>query len=55
MMIFTFNIGVGITAGFVIYPLVKLFQGKIRDVRAGMWVLSAASVVFYIFYPYSQH
>jgi AGZA family xanthine/uracil permease-like MFS transporter len=52
MMIFTFNIAVGITAGFVMYPVVKLFQGKLRDVPGGMWVLSAASVVFYLFYPY---
>lgn len=53
MMIFTFNIGVGITSGFVVYPLVKLFQGKLHEVPVGMWVLSATSLVFYIFYPYT--
>jgi AGZA family xanthine/uracil permease-like MFS transporter len=52
LMVFTFNIGVGITAGFVAYPLMKAVSGKIRDVHAGMWVLSAASLVFFIFYPY---
>jgi AGZA family xanthine/uracil permease-like MFS transporter len=52
LMIFTFNIGVGITSGFVAYPLTKTFTGKIREVTGGMWVLSAASLVFFLFYPY---
>jgi AGZA family xanthine/uracil permease-like MFS transporter len=51
-MIFTFNIGVGITAGFVAYPVVKLLSGRIREVPGGMWVLSAISIAFYVFYPY---
>jgi adenine/guanine/hypoxanthine permease len=52
MMIFTFNIGVGITAGFVMFPLVKIFQGRVREVRPGMWVLTVASLLFFLFYPY---
>jgi AGZA family xanthine/uracil permease-like MFS transporter len=52
LMIFTFNIGVGITAGFVAYPVVKLLSGRIREVPGGMWVLSAISIAFYVFYPY---
>ncbi len=52
LMVFTFNIGVGITSGFVAYPLMKTVTGKARDVHAGMWVLSAASLVFFLFYPY---
>lgn len=52
LMCFTYNIGIGMTAGFVIYPLIKLLSGKIRDVPAGLWVLSGISAIFYIFYPY---
>jgi len=52
LMCFTFNIGVGITAGFVLYPLCKLVTGRIREVRAGMWLLTGLSVLFFVFYPY---
>jgi AGZA family xanthine/uracil permease-like MFS transporter len=52
LMIFTFNIGVGITAGFIAYVSLKLFTGKAREVKAGMWVLAALSFTFYLFYPY---
>ncbi len=52
LMIFTFNIGVGITAGFIAYVLLKLFTGKVSHVRAGMWILALLSLTFYVFYPY---
>ena len=54
LMSFTFNIGIGITAGFVLYPLFKLAAGRRREVSAGLWVLCALSLLFYIFYPYSK-
>jgi AGZA family xanthine/uracil permease-like MFS transporter len=52
LMIFTFNIGVGITAGFIAYVLLKLFTGRVREVRGGMWILAGLSFTFYLFYPY---
>ena len=52
LMCFTYNLGIGMTAGFVAYPIVKLFAGKVREVNAGMWVLFAFSLAFFIFYPY---
>ncbi len=52
LMCFTFNIGVGITAGFVLYPLLKLVKGEIGQVKPGMWVLTALSLLFFILYPY---
>jgi AGZA family xanthine/uracil permease-like MFS transporter len=51
-MCFSFNIGVGITAGFVLYPLGKLVTGKIREIKPGMWILTTLSLLFFIFYPY---
>jgi AGZA family xanthine/uracil permease-like MFS transporter len=52
LMSFTFNIGVGITAGFVLYPIFKLVAGRAREVKPGLWVLSGLSLLFYVFYPY---
>jgi AGZA family xanthine/uracil permease-like MFS transporter len=52
LMSFTFNIGIGMTAGFVVYPLLKLLIGRARDVKAGSWVLAALSLLFFAFYPY---
>jgi AGZA family xanthine/uracil permease-like MFS transporter len=52
LMSFTYNIGIGITAGLVLYPLCKLVAGRWREVRGGLWVLGALSLLFFIFYPY---
>jgi AGZA family xanthine/uracil permease-like MFS transporter len=52
LMSFTYNIGVGITAGLILYPLCKVAAGRWREVRGGLWVLSALSLLFFIFYPY---
>ena len=52
LMSFTYNLGIGMTAGFVVYPLTCLVSGKIKEVNVGMWVLFGFSILFYIFYPY---
>jgi len=52
MMIFTFNIGVGMTTGLLSYPLLKTAAGKYKEVPAGMWAFAALSLLFYVFYPY---
>ena len=52
LMCFTYNIAVGIGAGFVLYPLCKLVQGRGREIRAGLWVLTGLSLLFFVFYPY---
>lgn len=52
LMSFTYNIGIGMTAGFVVYPVVKVFSGRVKEVSPGMWVLFGLSVLFYVFYPY---
>ncbi|MCD6169661.1 MAG: NCS2 family permease [Candidatus Latescibacteria bacterium] len=54
LMSFTYNLGIGMTAGFVIYPLLKLTSGRAREVSAGTWVLGALSLIFYVFYPYGK-
>jgi len=52
LMAFTFNIAVGICAGFVLYPICKLLVGKTAQLKSGLWVLTALSLLFFIFYPY---
>lgn len=52
LMSFTYNIGFGMTAGFVLYPLMKVLAGRVREVRPGLWVLAGMSLCFFIFYPY---
>jgi len=52
LMSFTYNLGVGITAGFVLYPWFKVAAGRGREVRPGLWVLNILSIMFFVFYPY---
>lgn len=50
---FTYNVGVGITAGFVLYPFCKLVSGRVREIKSGLWVLAGLSFLFFVFYPYT--
>lgn len=52
LMSFTFNIGIGITSGFVLYPLAKMVTGKAKEIHPGLWILAGLSLLFFIFYPY---
>ena len=52
MMSFTFNLGIGLTSGLVIYPVTKIFAKRTSEVPKGLWVLFGLSLLFYIFYPY---
>jgi AGZA family xanthine/uracil permease-like MFS transporter len=52
LMCFTYNIAVGITAGFLLYPFCKLVQGKAREIKAGLWALAVLSLLFFVYYPY---
>lgn len=52
LMSFSYNIGIGMTAGFIFYPVMKIFTNRFKEVKAGMWILFIFSVLFYVFYPY---
>ena len=52
LMAFTFNIAIGICAGFVLYPICKLVAGKSSHLKPGLWVLTLLSLLFFVFYPY---
>ncbi len=52
LMSFTYNLGIGMTAGFVLYPITMTVGKRIKEVSTGMWLLFFISILFYIFYPY---
>ena len=49
---FTYNIGVGMTAGLLSYPLLKTATGRRSEVPPALWVLAGLSLLFYVSYPY---
>ena len=52
LMSFTYHIGVGMTAGLLLHPLLKVATGRGREVPVALWVLAALSLLFYLVYPY---
>ena len=49
MMVFTYNIANGLTAGLLLYPVMKLLAGRAREVNGGSIVLALLCLVYYIF------
>ncbi|MFB6111572.1 MAG: NCS2 family permease [Halobacteriaceae archaeon] len=47
VMPFTYNIGYGIAAGLISYPIVKAFAGETRDTHPVHWAMAAAFVVYF--------
>ena len=49
---FTYNIGVGITAGLLMYPILKALTGRVREVTLPMWLMAAMALTFYLVCPH---
>lgn len=49
MMVFTYNIANGLTAGLALYPFLKLATGRGREVTGGAWLLAALCLLYYVF------
>ena len=49
MMVFTYNIANGLTAGLAIYPVLKLAAGRRHDVKGGTAVLALLCGAYYAF------
>jgi adenine/guanine/hypoxanthine permease len=49
MMVFTYNIANGLTAGLLLWPVMKLLCGRPREIRAGNVVLAALCAGYYVF------
>jgi AGZA family xanthine/uracil permease-like MFS transporter len=49
MIVFTYNIANGLTAGLILYPLLKVAAGRARELHPGAVVLGLACLVYYVF------
>lgn len=49
LMVFTYNIANGLTAGLVLHPLGKLATGRVREVNAGGVVLAVLCLAYFLF------
>ena len=43
------SIGDGLAVGFIAYPLVKLFSGKLREVNWLMYLLGGVLLLYFLF------
>lgn len=48
LMSFTYNLGIGMVAGFIAYPIMKIATGKFKTISPGMWILCLISVLYLI-------
>ena len=49
LMTFTYNIANGLTAGLLLYPIVKVLAGRGREVNGGQWALGGVCALYYAF------
>jgi AGZA family xanthine/uracil permease-like MFS transporter len=49
MMVFTYNIANGLTAGLVLYPVIKVLAGRASDLNWGSVVLGLLCLIYYVF------
>lgn len=49
IIIFSYNIANGLTAGLILHPLMKLLAGRISEIHPGSVVLAALCLVYYCF------
>jgi AGZA family xanthine/uracil permease-like MFS transporter len=49
MMVFTYSIANGLTAGLVLHPVMKAAAGRYREVTRGSLVLAVLCLAYYAF------
>src|SRR5262249_41623673 len=49
MMLFTYNIANGLTAGLVLYPVFKVVTGRVHEVNAGSVLLGLVCLVYFVY------
>lgn len=49
IIIFSYNIANGLTAGLILYPIFKLIAGRAREIHPGSYVLAFLCLIYYIF------
>jgi AGZA family xanthine/uracil permease-like MFS transporter len=51
LMPFTYNITVGIGAGFITHVVIRLVQGRGREIHALLWLIAALFMVYFLSSP----
>jgi len=51
LMPFTYNISVGIGAGFITHVLIRVFQGRAKEIHALLYLVSGLFVVYFLSSP----
>lgn len=51
LMPFTYTITTGVAAGVISYVAIKTAQGKVREIGAFMWVLTAVFLAYFALNP----
>jgi adenine/guanine/hypoxanthine permease len=49
MMVFSYNIANGLTAGLILYPVLKILTGRWKEIKAGSVVLALLCLIYYVF------
>jgi AGZA family xanthine/uracil permease-like MFS transporter len=49
MIVFTYNIANGLTAGLVLYPVLKILTGRYKELNGGSIVLGILCLVYFVF------
>lgn len=48
LMPLTYDIAVGIGAGFIVWTLIKVVRGKFGEIHPLMWAVSVAFLIFFL-------
>jgi AGZA family xanthine/uracil permease-like MFS transporter len=51
LMPFTYSIAVGIGAGFVTHVVIRLIQGRMKEVHSLLWIISGLFMVYFLQSP----
>jgi AGZA family xanthine/uracil permease-like MFS transporter len=49
MIVFTYNIANGLTAGLILHPVLKVGAGRVREVSAGSVMLALLCLLYYVY------
>jgi len=48
MIALSYSISTGLAFGFISFTLIKIFQGKIKEIKPAMWMITFLSLIFFI-------
>jgi len=51
LMPFTYNITVGIGAGFITHVVIRVVQGRAKEIHALLWLIAALFMVYFLSSP----